>query len=59
MFGGVDFFWMLWFADLRIPESSFSMGVFIQLSKKSHANYVTSAKCKFWWCKRYNVEDKV
>jgi hypothetical protein len=33
--------------------------VFIQLSKKSHANNVTSAKYKFWWCKIYKVEDKV
>jgi hypothetical protein len=58
MFGGVDFSWRLWFVDLRIPESSFSKGVFIQISTKPHANYVTSAKYKFWWCKTYKVEDK-
>jgi hypothetical protein len=50
---------MLWLVDLRVPESAFSRRVFNQLSKKPYANYVTSAKYKFWWCKRYKVEDKV
>jgi hypothetical protein len=47
MFGKVDFPWTLWFVDLSMPESSFSVRIFIQLSANSKQNLCHYDKVQF------------